>query len=52
MEQNYRRPSRGARLVPFRRTRYTAIAAAEKFFAETMGVTRFMHIDNLAAKDT
>ena len=28
------------------------IASAEKFFIETMGISRFMHIDNLAAKDT
>jgi methylmalonyl-CoA/ethylmalonyl-CoA epimerase len=28
------------------------IAAAEKFFVETMGISRFMHMDNLAAKDT
>ena len=28
------------------------IAAAEKFFLETMGITRFLHMDNLAAKDT
>jgi len=28
------------------------LAAAEKFFVETMGVSRFMHIDNLAARDT
>ena len=28
------------------------IVAAERFFVETMGVSRFLHIDNLAAKDT
>ena len=28
------------------------MAAAERFFVETMGVSRFMHMDNLAAKDT
>src|SRR5258708_19432672 len=28
------------------------LAAAEKFFVETMGIPRFMHMDNLAAKDT
>jgi hypothetical protein len=28
------------------------IAAAEKVFVETMGISRFMHLDNLAAKDT
>ena len=28
------------------------LAAAEKFFVETMGIRRFMHMDNLAAKDT
>jgi hypothetical protein len=28
------------------------ISAAEKFFVETMGISRFMHMDNLAAKDT
>jgi len=28
------------------------IAVAEKFFIETMGISRFMHMDNLAAKDT
>ena len=28
------------------------LAAAEKFFIETMGIRRFMHMDNLAAKDT
>lgn len=28
------------------------LAAAEKFFVETMGISRFMHMDNLAAKDT
>ena len=28
------------------------IAAAEKFFVETMGIPRFLHMDNLAAKDT
>jgi methylmalonyl-CoA/ethylmalonyl-CoA epimerase len=28
------------------------IAKAEKFFMETMGIQRFMHLDNLAAKDT
>jgi methylmalonyl-CoA/ethylmalonyl-CoA epimerase len=28
------------------------IAAAERFFLETMGVSRFLHMDNLAAKDT
>jgi len=28
------------------------LAAAEKFFVETIGVKRFMHLDNLAAKDT
>ena len=27
------------------------LAAAEKFFVETMGISRFMHMDNLAAKD-
>jgi catechol 2,3-dioxygenase-like lactoylglutathione lyase family enzyme len=27
------------------------IAAAERFFVETMGISRFMHMDNLAAKD-
>ena len=28
------------------------IVAAEKFFVETMGIGRFMHMENLAAKDT
>jgi catechol 2,3-dioxygenase-like lactoylglutathione lyase family enzyme len=28
------------------------IVAAEKFFVETMGIERFMHMDNLAAADT
>ena len=28
------------------------IVAAERFFLETMGVSRFLHMDNLAAKDT
>ena len=28
------------------------IVAAERFFVETMGIPRFMHIDNLAARDT
>jgi methylmalonyl-CoA/ethylmalonyl-CoA epimerase len=28
------------------------IQAAEKFFIETMGISRFLHMDNLAAKDT
>ncbi len=28
------------------------LAAAEKFFVDTMGISRFMHMDNLAAKDT
>jgi Glyoxalase/Bleomycin resistance protein/Dioxygenase superfamily len=28
------------------------IAAAEKFFIETMGIDRFMRMENLAAKDT
>jgi methylmalonyl-CoA/ethylmalonyl-CoA epimerase len=28
------------------------IAAAERFFVETIGVTRFLHMDHLAAKDT
>lgn len=28
------------------------LAAAEKFFVETMGISHFMHLDNLAAKDT
>ena len=28
------------------------MAIAEKFFVETMGITRFLHIENLAAKDT
>jgi methylmalonyl-CoA/ethylmalonyl-CoA epimerase len=28
------------------------IAAAEKFFVETIGISRFMHMENLAAKDT
>ena len=28
------------------------LVAAEKFFVETMGISRFMHMDNLAAKDT
>lgn len=28
------------------------IAKAEKFFIDTMGISRFMHMDNLAAKDT
>src|SRR5258706_4995669 len=28
------------------------IAATEDFFVETMGISRFMHMDNLAAKDT
>ena len=28
------------------------MAAAEKFFVDTIGVKRFMHMDNLAAKDT
>ena len=26
--------------------------AAEKFFVETMRISRFMHMDNLSAKDT
>jgi len=28
------------------------LAAAEKLFIETMGARRFMHLDNLAARDT
>ena len=28
------------------------LAAAERFFVETMGISRFLHMDNLAAKDT
>ena len=28
------------------------MAAAERFFVETIGISRFMHMDNLAAKDT
>ena len=28
------------------------IAAAEKFFVDTMGIGRFLHMDNLSAKDT
>lgn len=28
------------------------IAAAERFFVETMGIGRFLHMENLAAKDT
>ena len=28
------------------------LAAAEKFFVETMGIARFMHMDGLSAKDT
>ncbi len=28
------------------------IAAAETFFVETMGISRFLHMDNLSAKDT
>jgi hypothetical protein len=28
------------------------LAAAEKFFVETMGISRFLHMDNLAAKDS
>ena len=28
------------------------IAAAETFFVDTMGISRFLHMDNLAAKDT
>jgi methylmalonyl-CoA/ethylmalonyl-CoA epimerase len=28
------------------------MALAEKFFVDTMGISRFMHMDNLAAKDT
>ena len=28
------------------------IVAAEKFFVEVMGIPRFLHMDNLAAKDT
>jgi hypothetical protein len=28
------------------------LATAEKFFVETMGIARFMHLDNLSAKDT
>jgi methylmalonyl-CoA/ethylmalonyl-CoA epimerase len=28
------------------------LAAAEKFFVETMGISRFLHMDNLAARDT
>ena len=28
------------------------IAAAERFFVNTIGISRFLHIDNLAAKDT
>jgi Glyoxalase/Bleomycin resistance protein/Dioxygenase superfamily len=28
------------------------IASAEKFFTQTMGIKKFFHIDNLAAKDT
>lgn len=28
------------------------IAAAEKFFVDTIGVEKFMHFENLAAKDT
>ena len=28
------------------------LAAAEKFFIETMGIPKFMHMDNLSAKET
>lgn len=28
------------------------LAEAERFFVETMGIPRFMHMDNLSAKDT
>jgi hypothetical protein len=28
------------------------IGRLQKFFVETIGVSRFMHMDNLAAKDT
>lgn len=28
------------------------IKTAEKFFVDTMGISRFMHMDNLSAKDT
>ncbi|MEX1316163.1 MAG: VOC family protein [Synechococcaceae cyanobacterium] len=28
------------------------LAAAERFFVETMGIRRFMHMDNLAAKES
>lgn len=28
------------------------LEAAEKFFVETMGVSRFMHLDNISATDT
>jgi methylmalonyl-CoA/ethylmalonyl-CoA epimerase len=28
------------------------IAAAERFFVETIGISRFLHMDNLSAKDT
>jgi hypothetical protein len=28
------------------------IAAAEKFFVEVIGIPRFLHMDNLAARDT
>ena len=28
------------------------LVAAEKFFTDTIGIRRFMHMDNLAAKDT
>ncbi len=28
------------------------LVAAEKFFVETMGIPKFMHMDNLAAKET
>ena len=28
------------------------IAAAERFFVETMGISRFLHIENLAAEET
>ena len=28
------------------------IAAAEKFFSQTVGIKKFFHLDNLAAKDT
>ena len=54
-----RQPKVGKMVVPALASKFCQIAwvvkdiaKAEKFFVETMGIPRFLHMDHLAAKDT